>query len=408
MRNINFLVLSFCAFLLMAGCQEKDLNRPIDTGGSAPGEVSNIKVVNGPGKAYITYALPSSKNLLYVKAVYERSAGDKTEVISSRYNNNITLDGFADTLVHTVKLYAVSAAEIPSAGVDVEVKPLTPGYVLTRRSLSVSATFGGFTISAKNPTGDNLAIIPMVDTTGGSGNWVQTNGLENVYTSDTAIVATLRGQPSVKRTYGFVVRDRWLHYSDTLFVSLTPLFEQVLDKAAWSTLVLPHDATVLNNGGATWPYYMYDGDFHPNWPKTYFTVESAITPQMVTLDLGAEHTFSRFQVNPYYEVGGLYYVRGNPKDFEIWGSNNPDQNDPVDADNTPGSSWTKIGTYHVIKPSGSAYQTETTADQQAAYNGWQFDFPSGISNYRYVRIRMLSNWQGSYFLTISEFTLWGK
>jgi hypothetical protein len=129
---------------------------------------------------------------------------------------------------------------------------------------------------------------------------------------------------------------------------------------------------------------------------------------MVTIDLGAQHTFSRFQINPYFEVGGFYYVRGNVKDFEIWGSNSPSLSDPVDANNTPGSSWTKIGTYHVTKPSGSAYQTETTADQQAAYNGWQFNFPSGISNYRYIRIRQLSNWQGSYFITIAELTLWGN
>jgi hypothetical protein len=247
----------------------------------------------------------------------------------------------------------------------------------------------------------------MVDTTG-KGNWGQTTGMDNVYSADTVITATIRNQPSVERKYAFAVRDRWFHYSDTLFLTLTPLFEQQLDKSKFATLVLPHDATVLNNGGYTWPYYMYDGNYHPGWPSTYFTVESSITPQMVTLDLGAEHTFSRFQINPYLEVGNYYYVRGNVKDFEVWGSNSPDLADPVSAANEPGASWTKIGTYHVTKPSGSGYQIETTADQQAAYNGWQFDFPAGIQDYRYIRIRQLSNWQGSYFLTIAELTLWGK
>lgn len=403
----TLLYLTIAAVLIVAACKRENLNTPIVTNKNAPGVVSNAKVVNANGKAFISYSLPSDKDLLYVKAVYETSPGVPAQVVASRYTNNLTVDGFGDTLQHTVKLYAVNSSEVASAPVDVMVQPLTPGFILARRSLSVKVTFGGFTITAKNPTGDNLAIIPMVDTAN-NGKWVQTTGMDNIYSKDTAISATIRNQPSVQRKYGFTVRDRWLHYSDTLFLTLTPLFEQMLNKSQWSTLVLPHDATVLNNGGTTWPYYMWDGDFHPGWPRTYFTVESATVPQMVTIDLGAQHTFSRFQLNPYLEVGGYYYVRGNIKDFEIWGSNSPDMNDPVDATNLPGSSWTKIGTYHVVKPSGSPYQTETTADQQAAFNGWQFDFPAGISDYRYIRIRQLSNWQGSYFICNSELTIWGK
>ncbi|MDI3321230.1 DUF5000 domain-containing lipoprotein [Pinibacter soli] len=405
MGKLNLYILSFS--LLAFGCKQETLNSPIVSNSNAPGTVANVKVVNQNGKASITYSLPSDKDLQYVKAVYETSPGVAAQVIASRYANNLTVDGFGDTLAHTIKLYSVNSSEVSSAPVNVTVNPLTPGYILARRSLEVNITFGGFTIKAHNPTSDNLAIIPMVDTTG-KGNWGQTTGMDNVYSADTVITATIRNQPSVERKYAFAVRDRWFHYSDTLFLTLTPLFEQQLDKSKFATLVLPHDATVLNNGGYTWPYYMYDGNYHPGWPSTYFTVESSITPQMVTIDLGAVHTFSRFQINPYKEVGNYYYVRGNPKDFEVWGSNSPDLTDPVSATNQPGSSWTKIDTYHVTKPSGSGYQIETTADQQAAYNGWQFDFPTGLKDYRYIRIRQLSNWQGSYFLTIAELTLWGK
>lgn len=405
MGKLNLYILSFS--LLAFGCKQENLNSPIVTNGNAPGTIANVKVLNENGKANITYSLPADKDLQYVKAVYETSPGVAAQVIASRYTNNLTVDGFGDTLAHNIKLYAVNSSEVSSAAVDVTVQPLTPGYILARRSLEVNITFGGFTIRAKNPTGDNLAIIPIVDSTG-KGNWGQTTGMDNVYSADTIITATIRNQPSVERTYAFAVRDRWFHYSDTLFLTLTPLFEQQLDKTKFGTLVLPNDAVVLNNGGYTWPYYMYDDNYHPGWPRTYFTVESSITPQMVTLDLGAQHTLSRFQVNPYLEVGNFYYVRGNPKDFEIWGSNNPNLSDPVSGNNEPGASWTKIGTYHVTKPSGSGYQVETTADQQAAYNGWQFDFPIGLGDYRYLRIRQLSNWQGSYFLTIAEFTVWGK
>jgi len=389
------------------GCRQENLNVPNVTNTTPPGVVSNVAVTNMNGKAVFTYTLPSNPDLAYIKAEYETSTGVPAEVIASRYTNTLTVDGFGDTLAHAVKLIAVNSSEVASAAVTETVNPLTPGYILARRSLQVAATFGGFTVNCSNSVLDNLAIIPMVDTSG-DGKWVQTVGMDNIYGNDSVITGVIRNQPSVQRNYAFVVRDRWMHYSDTLFLSLTPWFEQQLDKSKWSTLVLPHDATVLNNGGATWPYYMWDGNFNPGWPQTYFTVESAIVPQMVTIDLGASHTFSRFMVNPYLEVGNYYYVRGNPKDFEVWGSNNPDLSDPVDANNTPGSSWAKIGTYHVIKPSGSAYQTETAADQAAAHSGWQFDFPVSLPSYRYVRIRQLSNWQGTYFICISEFTVWGN
>ena len=392
---------------LFAACRRENLNKPIVTNTTPPGVVSNVSVVNENGKAVITYSLPTNSDLLYVKASYETSPGVSTQVVASRYTNTLTVDGFGDTLAHEVKLYAVNSSEVASSAVSATVHPMTPGYILARRSLVIAATFGGFTVDCKNPVGDNLAIVPLVDTAG-DGTWSQTVGMDNIYSNDTVISAVIRNQPSVQRKYAFTVRDSWMHYSDTLFVTLTPWYEEQLDKSKWSTLVLPKDATVLNNGGYTWPYYMWDGNFHPSWPATYFTVESAIIPQMVTIDLGAGHTFSRFQVNPYLEVGSLYYVRGNPKDFELWGSNSPDLSDPVDASNTPGASWTKIGTYHVTKPSGSAYQTETTADQASAYAGWQFDFPAGLPSYRYIRLRQLSNWQGTYFICISEFTLWGN
>jgi hypothetical protein len=253
---------------------------------------------------------------------------------------------------------------------------------------------------------DNLAVIPLVDTTG-DGKWVQTTGMDNIYSKLPVIQSSVRNQPAVTRKYAFTVRDRWLHYSDTLVLPLTPLFEQQLDKSTWSNFVLPNDATILNNGGWTNVSYIWDNNFHPGWPQCLFTVESATTPQTVTIDLGQAHILSRMQVNPYKEVGNYYYVRGNVKDFEIWGSNSPNLSNP-EPDILSDPSWTKLTTCHVIKPSGSPYQTETTDDQNQAYNGWQFNFPTGLGAYRYLRIRSLSNWQGSFFINIAEFTLWGN
>jgi len=393
-------------FIAGAGCKRETLNSPTGGDGTPPGVVSGVTVVNQNGKAVLTYSLPATKDLLYVKAVYETSPGVVAEVVASHYTNTMTVDGFGDTLAHSIKLYAVNSSEVMSDPVTVTVNPLTPGYILARRSLQVQATFGGFDLSCNNPVLDNLAVIPMVDTTG-DGKWVQTTGMDNIYSKLAVIQSAVRSQPAVTRKYAFTVRDRWLHYSDTLVLSLTPLFEQQLDKSKWSNFVLPNDATILNNGGLTNVSYIWDNNFHPGWPQCLFTVESATTSQTVTIDLGQAHILSRMQVNPYKEVGNYYYVRGNVKDFEIWGSNSPNLSNP-EPDILSDPTWTKLTTCHVIKPSGSPYQTETTDDQNQAYNGWQFNFPTGLAAYRYLRIRSLSNWQGSYFINIAEFTLWGN
>jgi hypothetical protein len=404
-KNMNMemkLRTAFCIGLLaliITGCKQETLNKPTVTNNNAPGVVTNVQVQNQNGQASLTYTLPNDKDLFYVKAVYEISPGKTREVIASQYTNTLTVDGFGDTLAHVVKLYAVNSSEKVSAPVNVTVSPLTPPYVLAFRSLKVTPTFGGFNVVCDNPTQGNLAIVPLVDTAN-NGLFVQSKGMDNIYGNSVLIKAAVRGQPAVERKYAFFVRDRFLNRSDTLFLKFTPFYEEQFSKGDWSVYTLPGDATNLYS--YTDVTKIYDGNFNGGWPNCLFTVESAGSPQMVTLDLGKQRTLSRFILNPFIEVGNVYYVRGNLRDFEIWGSNSPNVNGALDA------SWTKLVTCNVVKPSGSASGTETAADQTYAHDGWGFDFPSGLSAYRYIRIRSLRNWTGSYFMSISEFTLFGK
>ncbi len=405
-KNINMetrkLQAAFCTLLLMivmAGCKQESLNKPTITNNNAPGVVSNVQVQNLNGEATLTYTLPGDNDLFYVKAVYETSPGKTREVIASHYTNTLTVDGFGDTLAHVVKLYAVNSSEKASAPVNVTVTPLTPPYLLAYRSLKVTATFGGFNVTCDNEAKDNLAIVPMVDTAN-NGQYVQPKGMDNIYSNSVLIKAAVRGQPAVERKYAFFVRDRFLNRSDTLFMKLTPFYEEQFSKLDWSAYVLPGDATNLYS--YTDVTKTFDGNFTGGWPNCLFTVESAGSPQMVTIDLGKQRVFSRFIMNPFIEIGNVYYVRGNLRDFEIWGSNSPNVNGALDA------SWTKLLTCNVVKPSGSPSGTETAADYNYAHDGWGFDFPAGLSAYRYIRIRSLRNWTGSYFMSISEFTLFGK
>lgn len=401
MKKINFQPLIYAALLLIVtmSCKVEELNRPSVTNTNPPGVVSNVTVVNQNGKATITYTIPVDADLSYVKAVYESTPGVFLEVKASYYTNTMLLGGYADTLPHIVKLYAVNTSEISSAPVSVTVNPLTPAIKLAFKSLQVKPAFGGFSVVCNNPTKDNLSIITMVDTAG-LGVYVQTIGMDNIYSSDLIIKSVTRSQPAVPRKYAFMIRDRWLNQTDTLFQTLTPIFEQQISKTSpsWNNYPLPGDAVAKY--GSVW--YIYNGNSHEWWSNLFFGDEAAAAPTTITLNLGAKHKFSRMKVDPYPELGNVTYVRGNMRDFEIWGSNAPSASGAYDA------SWTLLQSCSVVKPSGGPLGTETAADAAFAYAGWMFDFPEGTGSYQYIRIKSLRNWQGTYFMSLYEFTLWGE
>ena len=393
MKSLKLIYIPLLFWVCLTGCKREITREPIDKDATAPGVVTNIKVVNTNGGATLTYSLPDDKNLLYVKAVYETSKGHSQEVKASYYTNSMQLSCFGDTLEHTVSLYAVNKSEVASAPVTVTVNPHTAPCVLTFRTLKIIPAFGGINIKASNSAKADLAIVPLVDTLN-NGDWAT---LDNIYTADSSINTNIRGLDTTTRKYGFYVRDRCGNRSDTLVLTLSPLFEKKLDKKLWSERRLPGDAVTVYG---TKIQDMWNGQDNHGWPVT-FTDEGAGSPQTFTIDLGLTSTFSRLKVNSYEDFG-VYFGRGAIKIFQIWGSNNPNSNGSYDA------SWDKLLDCTVIKPSGSPLGTETGADKAAGFAGSQFDFPSGTPAYRFIRIKCLQNWQGSYFMSIVQFTLWGK
>src|SRR3546814_11389344 len=51
-----------------------------------------------------------------------------------------------------------------------------------------------------------------------------------------------RGLPSEETEFGVYIRDRWGNLSDTLLVTLKPLFEILLDRTQMRGVTLPTDA----------------------------------------------------------------------------------------------------------------------------------------------------------------------
>src|SRR5687768_10964391 len=114
-------ILTYACLLLAAACSDEKLISPLNGNDSAPDPVSVTKVESLAGGAKITYDLPDSENLLYVKAVFTVREGLTREVKSSFYVNNLTVEGFPNSDDYQVTLYAVSRGEKMSAPVTVSV-----------------------------------------------------------------------------------------------------------------------------------------------------------------------------------------------------------------------------------------------------------------------------------------------
>jgi hypothetical protein len=372
-------------------CKKEDVNGIKQGGGGAPGVVSNVTVVNEHGAATISYVLPGDEDLLYIKAVYTLPNGTQREVKASYYTNQLRVDGFADTLKHTIKLYAMSRAEVAGDPVEVQVEPLVSHIQLVYRNLAVRATAGGIRILSQNPYKGEVVIVPMVDSME-TGEW---KNLDNIYTSDSAIGVSIRGLSPIQKKFAFTVRDRWLNHTDTLYATLTPKRELSIDKSDFAFYQCDND-TKMSYG--TTVDLMWKGLMSNEWPCTY-TDESSGIPTTITWSVGsAPVKLTRFNLLTRRE-GSLWYSKGSPRRFEIYGSNSPTH----DGD---WSKWTKILSCEVLKPSGLPLGTENNADNTAGSVGFALDFDEDTPPYQYLRLKCLQNWMGSYFIEIENMSMW--
>lgn len=393
MRSYKYFLLYVLAALLFASCN-KYQQEPISKDTTKPGAVSNVTVVNGKGQVTITYTLPSSENLSYVKAVYTLNSGQQREVKSSYYTNTIVADGFGDTRDYEVKLYAVSKAEVESDPVTIKVKPLENPIWEVFRSLTVSPDFAGIRTKALNPSRANVAIQVMVDSVG---DWVPFNG---IYTQTDTINRSIKGLDTIPTRFAVFVRDRFLNHTDTLFTTIKPYYETALAKSRYREMHLPGDASIYWSSNTL--DNLWDGDIF-YWPNVAISDPSVLTPQWWTIDLGQNAQLSRLVIWDYPEylnTGRTYYYAGNLRNFEIWGSQSPAADGSWD-------SWTLLGTYECVKPSGSAYGTQTDEDYQLAYAGFSWDLRTDVPKMRYIRIKSTRNWSGSTYMGLAEIQAYG-
>ncbi|SDF54578.1 protein of unknown function [Mucilaginibacter pineti] len=386
MKKIFFICGIGLALLVINSCKQ-DVRGPITKDSVAPGPISNVTVINLNGAAKISYSVPADADLLYVKASYKTKQGVVRETKVSRYNSDLTVVGFGDTSAYQVTLYAVDKSENASSPLEVTVHPLTPTVKIVRDSLTVTPDFGGINIKFFNSTEESMAIVVLTNDSLGQFSPINTN-----YTNLKKGDFSIRGLPSTPTKFGVFVRDRWGNLSDTLIVTLTPLFEELLDRTKMKGLVLPTDAPLGYNGTIAG---LFDGNTQDGF---YHTGDAARMPQWFTYDMGVTAKLSRLS---WFMRPGFFYTLHNPRVVEIWGSNNPNPDGSYD------SSWTLLVVHTQIKPSGLPEGQLSQADIDAATAGETVTFPLNTPKVRYIRFKTLKNWSNGTYVNFYELMMWG-
>ncbi len=388
------LIITGMLLVVLYGCKP-EIHEPLsgEGDGSTPDPLKSVSITNLPGAAQLTYTLPASPGLLYVKAVYENKPGEKREVRASYYNNSLVVDGFADTLLHQVELYVVTRDEKQSAPVTITVSPHTPPYLDVYRSLQVRADFGGVNVSFKNKSSADVSIVGL--TTDSTGVFDQTDAH---YTNADSGVYSLRGYKAEKRKFGFFVKDRWGNISDTLTGEYTPLYEELLDKTKFKEVDLPTD---IGYGWGLSMTDLWDGIF-TGYNMWHSADKLDGMPMWITFDMGTLAQLSRVGLWQRNQDGGWIYAQNNLREFEVYGADNPNPNGAWD------NSWTLLAHHTVIKPSGLPVGTTNAADLAAAETGELMDIPLTAPKVRYIRLKILRTWtDGGYAANVAEMSFWG-
>ncbi|GHE33866.1 DUF5000 domain-containing lipoprotein [Sphingobacterium griseoflavum] len=392
----KIIVSTFGAWMafIMISCEDKQEPGPSRTG-EKPDAIRSYDIKSIAGGAIINYALPSNKDLRYVKAVYTLGDGSVRENKASIYKNSIVVDGFAQAGDYQVNLIAVAVGEVESEPTSITVTTLTPPYLQTLETIAKDGnllpTFGGIRLNYENTVEAPLVIHVL--TKNQNGQWERAT---DHYTKRNAGMFNVRGYAAEEREFGIYITDRWNNHSDTLVRTFVPIFEVMMDKSLFKTYNLPSDTYAAHTGFRSTDV-LWDGADRVATTILHTKPGTGI-PQHFSFDMGVSAMLSRFVM--YSRLSNEYRFN-HPKVFELWGSNAP---------NPDGSweSWTQVGTFTSIKPSGLPLGEQTADDIAYARAGEEFDVELQQQPYRYWRFRTLDTWGGNSDVALGELTFYGR
>lgn len=377
----------FLASILFS-CTEKTLD-PTSSSLGKPGTITDVSLVAAPGGAIVTYRIPNSEDILGVKAVYTLSNGKKHEVSSSFYDNKLDIVGFNDVLEHTADIYVFNRALELSDPVKVTFTPMESALNKVEKSINIISDFGGAQFQWVN---ELKAPIVFEFLAADSVDQMVTRKIASSE-ADT-MKQSIRGFKPEARRFAVIASDQFGNYSDTVYKTITPLYEEVIPKTDMSIMKLTNDASFTNWEGMD--NYLIDND-----TETFGHSANSSIPAPFTIDLGVTAKLSRVVMFQRL-FSSQYYNWGNPKKFEVYISTTK----PSQSGNW--SDWTKVMNCEIIKPSGLPVGTCTDEDLALGEEGHEFAFPLDLPPARYIRIKILSTWGGTTFTHPAEISLFGE
>lgn len=396
---------------LQPACKKTDgYNIVISTDKTKPGVVTNIKVVNFSGGAYITYTLPDSKNILYVQAQYNINDHASRQTKSSYYSDSITVSGFAKSQDYKVVLYTVSRADVRSDSVIVTVHPDTPAYLKALPTVYMRADFGGINVTVANAIQAPIGVITI---TPDAQNKLQI--ISQNYSNKDTVKFSVRGYDTISRKFGVYITDQWGNISDTVFSNIVPIYEAQMDKSKFLPYVLNTDAPT----GFGWVIQdLWDGNTGSPGYHTTQPIQPLVWPAVITWDMGQTAKLSRYTIwdRGIDGSGNFLWQAGAPLTWVLWGrTTSPADETMPDVDNLPpvggttSGGWINLGFFTLpAKPSGLP-NPQYTNDDLAFWNaGFSYDFDLNLPKVRYMRFECLQNVSlTNNFFNIEEMTFWG-
>jgi hypothetical protein len=383
--------------LLFASCYEKTLD-PISESSGKPGGITEITATPIAGGVIVSYRIPSSSDVLAVKAVYTLTNGEKRESSASFYNSQLEIIGYKDVLEHEALFYTISRSQELSDPVSVKFTPLKSPIVKAIESVKIVADFGGANFSWKNE--DQAPLTVEILTQDSITKMMQ---IARIYSStDDSASYTLRGFPIAPQKFGILISDIYGNISDTIYPPqglLTPLYEEKLDKKIQQIRIISGDVSFTNWEGQD--VFIIDDDLGTFGHSYTATVPGA----SFTLDLGKKAKLSRFVYHQRSD-GDRYFRVGNPRTFEVFAYTGDNIND---LGNPPGnwSNWELVVSALIIKPSGLPNNEKTDEDYAAAEPGHDFAFPLSLEAVQYLRFRVIECFGANYWHP-GEITMMGE
>src|SRR5690606_15340242 len=389
-RHKNIVLLLCGVIFMLSSCDKVELRDNLEQDDVAPGSVTDVSFEGLPGAAKINYSLPDDNDVLYVVGEYNIRTGVGYNVKSSYYNNSLTVVGFGTTDEYTVDLYVVDRSGNRSEKTTVAITPLTTPVQTAFETLDYVQGFGGIYLTFENAAKANLVTNVLVKDA--HGEWVE---YDKYYTALPSGAYSVRGVDAVPTTFGVSIYDRWENRSDTLIREITPIYEAQLDKSKFTTLALPGD------GGNAWTL---SGLWNDVTASGHGISSTGSFPARYNFDIGTRSKLSRFKFWGVYD--GREYSAGNIREFELWGSNDPDPQGSFDG-------WELLGLYTVAKPSGLPEGELSADDKATAAAGIEFEISQDVPPVRYIRINILSTFASPRNAAnaqawMREITFWGQ